>query len=56
MTKFKDFLEDQLKDPVLKAEYDALEPEFSMIQAMIDAHKSKGIPQQELSKRVEIVQ
>ena len=40
MSKYSDFLTEQLKDPALKAEYDALEPEFSVIQAMIDARKA----------------
>ena len=42
MSKYSDFLTEQLKDPALKAEYDALEPEFSVIQAMIDARKAAG--------------
>lgn len=56
MTKFKDFLKEQLKDPEIKAEYEALEPEFAIIQAMIDARKLKGITQKELSKRTGIAQ
>ena len=56
MTKYKDFLEEQLKDPELKAEYDALDPEFAIIQAMIDARKSRGITQQELARRTGIAQ
>ena len=53
MTKFNDFLSEQLKDPEIKAEYDALEPEF---QAMINARKMKGITQKELSERTGIAQ
>ena len=56
MTRFRDFLDEQLKDPELKAEYDALEPEFAIIQAMIDARKASGITQQELAKRTGIAQ
>lgn len=56
MTRFDDFLKEQLKDPELKAEYEALEPEFAIIQAMIDARKLKGITQTELSKRTGIAQ
>ena len=56
MTNFNDFLKDQLKDPEIKAEYDALEPEFAVMQAMIDARKLKGITQKELSKRTGISQ
>ena len=47
MTKFNDFLKEQLKDPEIRAEYDALEPEFQIIQAMIDARKLKGITQKD---------
>ena len=56
MTKFNDFLNEQLKDPEIKAEYDALEPEFAIIQAMINARKMKGITQKELSERTGIAQ
>ena len=38
-----DFIEEQLQDPVFKEKYDALEPEFTVMQAMIDARKEKGI-------------
>ena len=40
MSSFNDFLSEQLKDPELKAEYDALEDEFSQIQAAIDERLS----------------
>lgn len=56
MTKFNDFLNEQLKDPEIKAEYETLEPEFAIVQAMIDARKLKGITQKELSKRTGIAQ
>ena len=56
MTKFNDFLKEQLEDSEIKAEYDALEPEFQIIQAMIDARKLKGITQKELSERTGIAQ
>lgn len=32
MTKFDDFLADQLKDPEFKKEWDALDPEFSAVE------------------------
>lgn len=56
MTNFNDFLKEQLKDHEIKAEYDALEPEFAIIQAMIDARKLKGITQKDLSERTGIAQ
>ncbi len=40
MSKYSELLTEQLKDPALKAEYDALEPEFSAVQAAIDVHKA----------------
>ena len=49
MTTLNSFLEEQLKDPAFKEEYDALEPEFTVMQAMIDARKEKGMTQKELS-------
>ena len=43
MSKYGEFLAEQLKDPALKAEYDALDSEFSLIQAQIDAGKAIGV-------------
>lgn len=56
MSSYRDFLEEQLKDPKLKAEYDALEPEFAIIQAMIDARKTAGLTQKQLAERTGIAQ
>ena len=49
-------LAEKLKDPEFKAEYDALEPEFAIIQAIIDARKNIGLTQKELSERTGIAQ
>lgn len=54
--KFNDFLNEQLRDPEIKAEYDALEPEFNIIQAIIDARKCSGITQKQLAERTGIAQ
>ncbi len=56
MTKFNDFLKEQLQDPEIRAEYDALEPEFAIIQAMIDARKASGLTQKQLSEKTGIAQ
>lgn len=56
MTNFNDFLNEQLKDPEVKTEYEALEPEFAVIQALIDARSSAGLTQKELSQRTGIAQ
>ena len=56
MTTFTEFLDEQLQDPEFKAEYDALEPEFTLIQAMIDARKTTGLTQKQLSEKTGIAQ
>lgn len=56
MTNFNDFLSEQLKDPEFKKEYDALRPEFAIIQAIIDARKTAGLTQQELAEKTGITQ
>ena len=56
MAKFNDFLKEQLNDSSLRAEYEALEPEFTIIQAMIDARKSAGLTQKQLSEKTGIAQ
>lgn len=56
MTNFDDYLNEQLKNDEFRAEYEALEPEFAIIQAMIDARKKNGVTQKELSERTGIAQ
>ncbi|MBR4513494.1 MAG: helix-turn-helix transcriptional regulator [Lachnospiraceae bacterium] len=56
MTTLNDFIEEQLQDPILKEKYDALEPEFAVMQAVIDARKNQGITQKELSELTGISQ
>ncbi len=56
MTNFNDYLNEQMKNEEFKEEYDKLEPEFTIVQAIIDARKSTGITQKELSKKSGIAQ
>lgn len=56
MSKFNDFLSEQLEDKEFKMEYDALEPEFAVIRAMLEARKSAGLTQKELAERTGIAQ
>ena len=35
--KFDDFLQEQLQDPEIRKEYEALQPEHTVIQSLIDA-------------------
>ncbi|MBQ9080729.1 MAG: helix-turn-helix transcriptional regulator [Clostridia bacterium] len=56
MTNYKDFLNEQMKDAEFKKEYDALDAEFSIIQAMLDARKEAGLTQKDLAARTGIAQ
>lgn len=56
MSDFKAFLAEQLRDPEFRREYDALEPEFALVQVLIDARKNAGLTQKELSERTGIAQ
>lgn len=56
MTNFNEFKEKMLENPEVKEEYDALEPEFDIIQAMVKARKQLHLTQRELSERTGITQ
>ncbi len=56
MKTFDSYLAEKLKNPELKKEYDALEPEFAIIQAMIDARKESGMTQKQLADKTGITQ
>ncbi|MCD7858579.1 MAG: helix-turn-helix domain-containing protein [Firmicutes bacterium] len=53
---FEEFKREELKKPDVRAEYDALEPEFSLMKAMIEARKETGLTQKQLSERTGISQ
>ena len=56
MTDFNAYLEECMKDPEFKREYDDLSVEYEIKQAMIDARKEKKLTQKELSKLTGIQQ
>ena len=56
MTDYKDFLNEQLQDKEFRKEYDALDAEFSIVQAMLDARNEAGLTQKELADRTGIAQ
>ncbi|MCB7302960.1 helix-turn-helix transcriptional regulator [Bariatricus massiliensis] len=56
MNEYGQFKQTLLQDPEVKAEYDALEPEFDIIRTMIKARKEQNITQKELSERTGITQ
>ena len=41
-----------MKYPKIKAEYDRLQPEFTLIQAVIDARVKEGDTQKELADKI----
>ncbi len=50
MTKdFRESLNEQLKDPEFRAEYEALEPEFQIIRAMLDGRDKLNLTQKDLA-------
>ena len=49
-------LSKRMKEPGFRAEYEALEPEFAIVQAMIDARKKSGLTQQQLAEKTGIAQ
>ena len=56
MSSYRDYKEKALQNPEVKEEYDALEPEYDIIQAMISARVDQNITQKELSARTGITQ
>ena len=56
MNEFDILLNEQLQDEDFRKEYEAMKPEFVIIQAMIDARKKSGLTQKELSNRTGIAQ
>lgn len=56
MSDFDKYLHKQLKDPEFKKEWDNLEPEYNMIQAIVDARKKSNLTQKQLAERTGINQ
>lgn len=54
--KFDDYLNEQLKDPEFKKEWDDIQPEMDVIRAMIDTRISQNLTQNDLAKRTGINQ
>ena len=50
MSDLQNYLEEQLKNPEFKKEYDALEPEFKFYELLLKARIERGFTQKELSK------
>ena len=46
---FRETLNEQLKNPEFKKEWDALEPEYQIIKAMLDTRNEKAMTQKQLA-------
>ena len=56
MSRYSEFKSKSLEKPEIRREYDALQPEYDIIQAMIDARKSRNMTQKDLSLATGITQ
>ena len=56
MSSYKDYKKRALQNSEVKAEYDALQPEYDIIQAMIDARVQQNMTQKDLSAKTGITQ
>lgn len=56
MTNYSEYKAKRLKDPAFKKEYDALDTEFEIVRALMDARIKSGLTQKELSERTGISQ
>ena len=56
MSSYKDYKKRALQNLEVKAEYDALQPEYDIIQVMIDARVQQNMTQKDLSAKTGITQ
>ena len=56
MKTLESALAERMREPEFKVEYEALEPEFEIVQAIIDARKISGFTQKQLAEKTGIAQ
>jgi predicted XRE-type DNA-binding protein len=56
MSRYSDFKKKSLEDPEIRSAYDELQPEYDIIQVLIDARKNQNFTQKELSLATGITQ
>lgn len=56
MSSYKEYKNKALTIPEVRNEYEALQPEYDIIQTLINARASQNITQKELSNRTGITQ
>jgi len=52
--RFEDYKREALENEKVRAEYDALEPEFQIIRAMLDARREMNLSQKQLAEKTGI--
>ena len=55
MSEFRELLNEQLKEPEFKKEWNDIQPEMDVIRAMIDARIKQNLTQKELASRTGIL-
>ena len=56
MTNCEKYFAEQIENEEFLKEYDAIEPELTVVQAIINARQTTGLTQKELSNRTGIAQ
>lgn len=56
MSCYKNYKKRALQNPEVKAEYDALQSEYDIVQTMIDARVRQNMTQKDLSDKAGIIQ
>lgn len=56
MDDFTRLLDEQLKNPVFRAEWEKLQPERAVVKAMIDAQNKFGLTKKQLAERSGLAQ
>lgn len=56
MRPFRELHDEWMKNPEYRREYEALDEEFAMISALIDARMGAGLTQEQLAERMETSQ
>lgn len=56
MIRIRDLHEEWMRDPEYRAEYEALEEEFQLMAALIEARQKAGLTQEELARRMNTTQ
>ena len=53
---YKEFLDEKLKDPEFKKEWDELEPEFQLIKGLLQGREEQNLSQRQLADRTGVTQ